>query len=208
MSDLPWQTWGTRETWRTRDTRGTRYTTKATRIRATAKRNKTDPASSYLWRTAFVIPPMFSLILVKDRILPSQLWRKPLRKWFEDWTRRRESLASWSPLRWWSTAWPWHCCFVSLFTLKTFLIVPLRRKIGFAVKSLYQYSQQNTSSFLQDSPKVPSPGIPNCRSLVTHNCVTHRELTLQYGHIINILPRQLSIFVILHRFVCFLILLN
>ena len=57
-------------------------------------------------------------------------------------------------------------------------------------------------------PKRPSPGIPNCLSLVTHNCVTHRELTLQYGHIIYVLPRQLSIFVILHRFVCLIIMLH
>ena len=103
MSDLPWQTWGTRETWRTRDTRGTGYTKMAKRTRATAKRDKTDLASSYLWRAAFTILAMFSLILVKDKILPRQFWRKPLRGWFEGWTRRRESLASWWwPLRWWS----------------------------------------------------------------------------------------------------------
>ena len=132
MSDLPWQTWGTRETWRTRDTRGTGYTKMAKRTRATAKRDKTDLASSYLWRAAFTILAMFSLILVKDKILPRQFWRKPLRGWFEGWTRRRESLASWWwPLRWWSTAWSWHCCFVSLFTLRTFLIVSPSREIGF-----------------------------------------------------------------------------
>ena len=74
---------------------------------------------------------VFYLFLFKDRILPRQLWRKPLRGWFEGWTRRRESLASWSPLRWWSTAWSWHCCFVSLFTLRTFLIVSPNRKISF-----------------------------------------------------------------------------
>ena len=154
---------------------------------------------------------MFYLFLFKDRILPRQLWRKPLRGWFEGWTRRGESLASWCPLRWWSTAWSWHCCFVSLFTLRTFLIVSSSRKIGFAVKSLYKYSQQNTNSFLQDlyhSPSVPSPGIPNCHSLVTHNCVTHRELTLQYGHIIYVLPRQLSIFVILHIIACLITMLH
>ena len=64
------------------------------------------------------------------------------------------------------------------------------------------------SSLPQHSPNVPSPGIPNCLLPVTHKCVTHRELTLQYGHIIYVLPRQLSIFVILQRFACLIIMLH
>ena len=157
---------------------------------------------------------MFYLFLFKDRILPRQLWRKPLRGWFEGWTRRGESLASWCPLRWWSTAWSWHCCFLSLFTLRTFLIVSPNRKISFdsqvtlPVFTTEHWQLSPNLQGLYQSPNVPFPGIPNCLSPVTHNCVTHRELTLQYWHIIYVLPRQLSIFVILHIFACLITMLH